>query len=127
MDGEAGRAPGWLEGGQEHEGDDGSVILPQNYAGLEAMSFSFMHLLSEGWHVVLCVEIKKMTWGSLLSSLAWCVTQYFVYLWEHSFSAAPQRLCWRERGRHEEGEGWPSPPQRERNEKIKPGTQAAAD
>lgn len=70
---------------QEYMGNDGSVILPQNYVGLEAMSFSFMHLLSESRHVVLCTEIKKITRGSLLSSLTWCVTQYFVYLWEHSF------------------------------------------
>lgn len=70
---------------QEHVGNDGLVILPRNYVGLEAMSFCFMHLLSESWHVVLCIEIKKITGGSLLSSLTWCVIQYFVYLWEHSF------------------------------------------
>lgn len=81
----AGRAEPAPQCVQEHVGNDDSVILPQNYVDLEAMSFSFMHLLSESWHVVLCIEIKKMTWGSLLSSLTWCVTQYFVYLWENSF------------------------------------------
>lgn len=65
--------------------NDAAVILVENYVDLEAVRFSFMHLLSESWHVVLCIEIKKMTWGSLLSSLTWCVTQYFVYLWENSF------------------------------------------
>lgn len=70
---------------QQHVGNDAVVTLPLNYVHLEAVSFSFMHLLSGSWHAVLCVEMKKMTWGSLLSSLAWSVTQYFVYLWEHSF------------------------------------------
>lgn len=84
-----------------------------------------MHLLSESWHVESCIEIKKMTWGSLLSSLAWCVTQYFVYLWENSFLQLTKIV--REQRKLEEGEGQPSPPQSESTEKIKPGTRAAAD
>lgn len=85
-----------------------------------------MHLLSESWHVALRIEIKKMTRGSLLSSLTRCVTQYFVYLWEKILFCSSAKIV-REQRKHEEGEGQPSPPQSESAEKIKPGTQAAAD
>lgn len=105
--GSIGRTGPWPNPAPSHarecmENDD-LVILLQNYVDLEAMSFSFMHLLSENWHIMLCIGIKKMTWGSLLSSLTWCVTQYFVYLWENSFlqlrkDCARVKEAWGRRG-----------------------------
>lgn len=50
----------------------------------------------------------KMTWGSLLSSLTCCVTQYLVYLWEHSFLRYHECCTGTKNAWGGEGKAWPN-------------------